>query len=394
VVGVHKNMDSTPRFIHDPEFEQLLVLYYAGQCPDNDRARIEQMLAEYPAERQVINVLVGQSSGKEPSPAALSAAFEELLARVRADEALGHVRQDSGRRAPGVGRGRARILRGVSWRGHRRVSLFVMATLGVAALIIPVIRAPGGARRNNDDSHLHTYETAAGQQAVVTLRNGSRAILGPATTISELAPGTDGGMTVRLTGQAVFSLVHRSSRPFTVRTGNTVTQVLGTTFLVRQYPGDTKARVVVTEGRVSLRATHGDTTSRVVLIPRMLATADDSGKVNVTPEVAIDDYTAWIGGRLVFRKTRIEEIIADLGRAYGAEIRLADSTLATQTLTWTVSPKRITLDEALDGLATAVSAHVVKAGRIITIVPGVRATPQSRNSHPLITRETETQYGR
>jgi ferric-dicitrate binding protein FerR (iron transport regulator) len=251
-----------------------------------------------------------------------------------------------------------------------------------------------------------TYATVGGQLSTVQLAGGRQAILGPGTTIQVTETATD-GMVVRVRGEALFDIQHDSRAPFVVQTANTVTRVLGTTFLVRQYDTDRTARVLVTEGRVALRsalrstlrsALHGasdrsaDGTSRV-LTERMLAVVDDSGRVTVTPNVAVDDYTSWTTGRLVFQSTPAGEVLRELGRAYGVTLRLTDTGMAQQPLTWTVPVTKRSLTDVLNGLSDLLNAHVDRSGKTILIVPGrlKSTTAPTRDSR---SDTSETFYGK
>jgi ferric-dicitrate binding protein FerR (iron transport regulator) len=277
----------------------------------------------------------------------------------------------------------------------RRSRGAVIAT--VTALVITLIAVttldtvPGTGVSKN----IKTYATAAGQQAIVTLPNGAQAVLGPVTTVHVETAPADGGTMVTLQGEAVFTVAPHHRAPLTVRTQNAITRVLGTIFLVRQYATDPVARVVVTEGRVSLHGTNirskTNKGASVVLAAGTLGVVDDSGNVRVTPNVPADDYLAWTTGTLVFNQTPVAEIVDELGRAYGADLRLADSTLRQRAFTWSVSVTKLTLADALDALTTALSAHVVQAGDVITIVPGPLSR-KSNHSDPL--SSSEKQYGR
>jgi len=237
-----------------------------------------------------------------------------------------------------------------------------------------------------------SYATAGGQQAIVTLPNGTQAVLGPSTTLRLNAVQADGGTTVTLEGEAVFTVGHASRAPFVVRTKNASTRVLGTTFFVRRYAADAGTRVVVTEGRVSLHPALAGSGTGAVLAASTLGVVDDSGNVRVTPNVPADDYLAWTTGNLVFHQTPVQEIVAELGRAYGANLRLTDSVLSQRAFTWSISVTRRTLADVLDVLTTALGAHVVQTGDVITIVPGSGVSRKSNS--PRIPSTAEKQYGR
>jgi transmembrane sensor len=279
------------------------------------------------------------------------------------------------------------------WRRRRGyVVAGVTACMG-ALIAVVVMQGRGGGAPSRAEK---TYATVAGQQAIVALPNGTQAVLGPSTTLRVEAMLPGGGVTVTLQGKAVFAVAHQHRAPFTVRTKNVSTRVLGTTFLVRQYAAERTARVVVLEGRVSLHPTRPENARPhkpgTVLPARTLGVVDDSGNVRVTPNVSADDDLAWTTGHLVFHQTPVQEIIAELSRAYGADLRLTDSTLSTRAFTWSVSVTQSTLADALDVLTTALDAHVVQSGDVFTIVPGA-VTPR-KSSPPRTPHSLEKQYGR
>jgi ferric-dicitrate binding protein FerR (iron transport regulator) len=276
-------------------------------------------------------------------------------------------------------------LHGNSWAGWMlAVAVVALGVFGVTALRHHVTTtAPRPLAR--------TYTTAAGQQATVTLADGSKAILAPVTTL-HVSYATEGGTIVKLTGQALFTVTPRAQAPFIVRTAHVGVQVLGTSFVVRQYAADRIARIAVLEGRVALRgAQHAKSqnakSQNAVLTANSVGVVGDSGQMTITPNIAIEDYTTWTTGNLVFRKAPIRDIVADLGRAYGFEIRVADSSLAMQTMTWTVPLKKVTISGALDVLTATLDAHVVQSGKTITIVPGPSTSRTFRGLQTPLTSE-------
>jgi len=233
------------------------------------------------------------------------------------------------------------------------------------------------------------YATTAGQRATVTLPDGSRAALGPATTLT--ATRTDAGMSVTVDGAAQFTVSHSAATPFVVRTTHTVTRVLGTTFLVRQYGVDRVARVLVTEGRVSVQG-MGDRSERGVLAANALAVVNDSGDVVVTPNVPAHDYAGWVTGELEFHGALARDVVADLSRAYGLDIQLTDSALGQQRVDWSVQTARYPLSQVLPELLVLLKAHAKQSSTGITIAPGRLTSRRPAVVRPSLTSETE--YGR
>lgn len=214
------------------------------------------------------------------------------------------------------------------------------------------------------------YTTHPGQPYTeIDLSNQSKAVLGPATRLTVRREANSFYVTVE--GQAVFTVAHSSKTPFVVHTKQSITRVLGTTFLVRQYDTDRSARIVVSEGRVGVYGALGArlNESYSVLTANTLALVSDSG-VSVTPNVVAIDYTAWATGEMVFNATPLRDVIADLSRVYDVDIRIADAALAELPINWSVQTTRYSLSQVLPELLLMLRAQAKESGRTITITPG------------------------
>jgi ferric-dicitrate binding protein FerR (iron transport regulator) len=379
---------------------EIIDRYLAGTASREDRAAVDAWLLAHPAQAATFKQL--QASLHQSEVASLSSTeLSELVRVATRTQAGSSVRVANGSRNDRAERSRHTTKSRVAVRhtSHRLFDRPVFRSTAFTTILAAVLIIGGIAitrsrmAERTAPSNGRTYTTAAAQQAIVTLGSGSQAVLGPASKLTVWSSPSSGTV-VAVTGQALFTVAHHDHAPFTVRTKNAVTRVLGTTFLVRRYATDRVTRVAVVDGRVSLRRAGGATGpgTDAVLAKRMLGIVNDSGDVRVTSDVMVEDYTAWINGRLVFHQTPVGDIVAELGRAYGVDLRIADSTLKRQAFTWTVSVTRLTLDDALAVLMTALHAHVTRSGNVLTIVPGLSASQKSNDSHIFYSRET--QYGR
>lgn len=247
----------------------------------------------------------------------------------------------------------------------------------------------------------HTYTTAPGQRATVTLADGSRMILGPATAVSienrRASINQIPTMVVRMIGAAQFSVTSRHDRAFEVHTGNAIARVLGTTFTVRRYDTDAVTRVLVRDGRVSLAATHAvhQGVPRIppyVLTASMLGTVTDSAQILVQPNVTSEESMGLTDDRLVFHRTPVDAAVVELGRVYGVDLRIADSATRAQTLNWSVTLSQRSLNDVLESLGLLLDVHPIRTGHVITLVPGRTMTP-----HPVDPRSLslmESQHGK
>lgn len=344
----------------------LLDRYLAGTATPEERDRIQEWLAADSA--RSLRSFAATVSPSAPSNAARMA-LARVLGRIQSAARPSRVSSSTSRRAVAAAK--------PWWRTGMSGAVWAAACAAVFALV--VFARPHTSRPTT----VQDYATPRGEQAIVTLADGTRIRLAPA---SQLHVAFGATREITLQGEALFFVAHRPT-PFVVRTKNAETRVLGTTFLVRQYAAE-QTGVAVADGRVTLRSVKAHT-QEVVLSDHMRGTVDDSGRVTVLSGIALDDYTALMTGRLVFRKTPMRNVIAELDRAYAIDIQVADSSLLDEQLTLTVPVERRSLEQVMRVLTLALDAHYTRSGAVVTIVPGHLSSRKFRT--PLA---EDHQYGR
>jgi transmembrane sensor len=243
----------------------------------------------------------------------------------------------------------------------RRSRRMLVPALAVAAVVIALLGVGGVLQWTPRWSE---YATATGHRAVIRLRDGTQVTLAPK---SRLRYTTDYGRAHRdvyLDGEAYFQVAPDARRPLRVHTAGSVTEDLGTAFVVTAYADQIATEVVVTEGRVSL--SRGDTTSTVVLGLRDLGRLDASGPATVRRGVDVDRYLAWTKGALAFDGTPLADVVLTLERWYGVEVRLADSALAVRRLTGTF--KNEPIDLVMKRIALTLGVRVERAAGSVLLV--------------------------
>jgi len=319
-----------------------LTAYLANELSPDDHAALEAWIAAHPQRADAIaRVRAAWALAGSPKPYAWDlASMRTAVDQARMAEGQTAIATPSSRIA-GVSRRMARRTpssRG-SLRVRRLVALGAAVALGVAVVIAEKYLT------TSSTSAPRIYHTAAEQQATVTLADGSRVTLAPQTTLE--VDGAFGGTTrtVTLRGEALFDIAHRGGAPFTVRAGRVVTRVLGTTFDVKYYDGDPNVRVTVATGKVSTGATRAP----ITLTAGTIAYVTDS-TVNASTVRDVSAYTEWTTGTLRFDEVTIPALLQSVGRWYGVQFQLSDSSLATGHVTLTIAHK--TQAEALVMLET------------------------------------------
>jgi transmembrane sensor len=192
-----------------------------------------------------------------------------------------------------------------------------------------------------------SFKTAVGQQATVTLPDGSQVTL---NTDTALRTGTDENRR-RLVyldkGQAFFKVAKDRRHPFVVAAAGRTVTALGTAFDVRIDRGELK--VVLVEGKVRVEAaTPRPATAAVPAARRAtpMATdmsagsqlvARDDTEWRLTP-TNVDRETSWLQGQLVFDGAPLREVVKEMNRYSTRKVEIADPSLAERRVGGNFSP--------------------------------------------------------
>jgi transmembrane sensor len=334
--------------------------YLAGECTGAEADEIRRWIEADPAHGQVVEELrviweaAATPTGKWDTPGA----WRRLAARVRSRErrsGLTLVRDDR----PIGGGGR------LPWRpAFAAAAVLTLAGglwwSGAITRAVPESSAPIPPRE---------VRVPAGQRAQFQLTDGTRVLLGPGSVL-RYDTTEFGGSTreLQLDGQAHFIVTHDPHRPFMVRTARTVTEDLGTEFAITDYPGDSAGVVVVGSGTVAVRGVTGDTTRpATVLRGGDLVRLDPHGRSAVERGVSLGALLAWTEGRLVFNDTPVGDVVTQLNRWYGGDVRLGDPALAR--LRFTATDGAASEATVVSELATAIGARAHRRGSSTIIVP-------------------------
>lgn len=223
------------------------------------------------------------------------------------------------------------------------------------------------------------YRTQVGQQASLTLADGSSIVLAPATTL-RVAEGF-GAVTrlVEVEGEAHFVVAHAAGIPFLVHAGMTTTQVLGTAFLVRHYADDRRVRVVVESGKVAVLPT-GRRPSGVTLTAGAVGDITDSSATTTFP-ADLASQTSWLDGRLVFDEAPTTDVLDAMTRWYGYRFQVQDTALLAKRLTVVLSTR--SSQAALSSLELVLDAEFVFKGDSV-IIRSRRTTHGAHSYQPVL----------
>ncbi len=158
--------------------------------------------------------------------------------------------------------------------------IFVQLTIAACLLLVVsfsiYIYIPEFFQRNviSDSRGMETQNNANTNQTL-TLPDGSKVVLEKNSSIIVSEDFGKVNRTVLLKGKAYFKVVRNEKKPFLVKMGNLVTEVLGTSFKVGSDNQNKSIEVAVISGKVSVYATTKSGSSKklngVVLTPNLKA---------------------------------------------------------------------------------------------------------------------------
>jgi transmembrane sensor len=210
------------------------------------------------------------------------------------------------------------------------------------------------------------YYTAAGQQRVVHLADGSIVELGSDSAVSVAYTADERGLTL-VRGQAIFTVAKNPNRPFVVRAGSGSVTAIGTVFNVRRTVGDIQVRVL--EGTVAVRPKGVDAVSidseksvkEVALVTAGNQTGYSQDGVMTAVEAAdVHADLGWRVGVLTLVNRELSDVIQELNRYLETEVAIGDNAIGKFRFTGTVYPDKI--DEWLEGLTEGYPLKVMRVG--------------------------------
>jgi ferric-dicitrate binding protein FerR (iron transport regulator) len=325
----------------------LLDRYLSGEASADEVRLIEQWLSTHPKERTALHVLrAGMAERGGPLPpydqdARIAAVVDYNLGAARRQRR--QTLQETKRFNPNLSK----------WTLPRVPILIAIACLiAVAGVLIG---------RQTELSRMHArrtpiiYTTNSGQRANITLPDGSTVALNVASRLEVPTDYLDGNRHLRLTGEALFTVLHHTGSVFTVTSGATTANVLGTSFFVRHYPHDSGTVVAVRNGKVGVRS--------LVLTEGQQSEITAQGTTPVHA-IAPSQFT-FVSGVLTLADMPLRDAVVELSRWYDLDIRLGDPTLGTQSVGGGFAAGA--QSDMIEVFEKVLDLRVVRDGRTITL---------------------------
>ncbi|WAC14027.1 FecR family protein [Dyadobacter pollutisoli] len=256
---------------------------------------------------------------------------------------------------------------------------WVVAAAAVVLIAIGInwYLAPGNVTKPNIAStdvsppNLVTTSNDTEKPLKILLVDGSEVILSPKSCLSYPSQFDDSSRIVYLTGEAMFSVKHQG-QTFMVYTGDVVTKVLGTRFVVSAFDKDKKITVQVQTGKVSVYVEKPELSQRKKEVNGLIITANQaaifeksihqlSKTLVENPEKLTKEAVESISK---YEEVPLPVLFQDIEKAYGIPVQFDAENFRTCKITATLSNEN--MYEKLDILCKTVSAsYEIVDGQII-----------------------------
>ncbi|CAG4993975.1 hypothetical protein DYBT9275_01277 [Dyadobacter sp. CECT 9275] len=260
--------------------------------------------------------------------------------------------------------------------------IFVRWAISVAAMLLVSVglnwylnktktEASGLTALRTGPADLVQTSNDTGKPLKMTLADGSEVVLSPKSYLRYPSQFADSSRIVYLVGEASFS-VKRQGQSFLVYTGEVITKVLGTRFVVRAFDQDKKITVQVQTGKVSVyvakpKLVHSEKEVKGLIITANQAAIfeKDISQLSKTlvknPEKLTKSSVENISR---YDEVPLPVILHDLEKAYGITVQFDARNFMDCRITATLSNE--SMYEKLDILCRTISAsYEIVDGQII-----------------------------
>ena len=199
-------------------------------------------------------------------------------------------------------------------QGRRRA--VIRGTLGLAGIgLVGLLGRRGWNAWQDSPVYAQSQDTAVGQRATLHLPDGSKVVLGPASSARLLYSRRKRGVVLQR-GEAMFDVARDRDRPFVIDAGNARVTVIGTRFVVSRLPD--MVRVSVAHGNVQLAAQAGGA-ALVLQAGEVGELPDDNSSAAAAPPRRVrrdaqDAFAATERSLIMFDQAGLPEIAATLSR--------------------------------------------------------------------------------
>lgn len=244
--------------------------------------------------------------------------------------------------------------------GRKRISMRVVFAIAAGILLVVI----GSVWLfSNREAPLH-FAYDPGRDGPVELADGSKVYLNTGASL-EVSPFSGQLRKVKLKGEAYFEITSEPSRPFHVNCGQTLTEVVGTSFNLREKDG--QVHIYVSSGKIIFSLT--DSPDKAVAL-KAGESAESIGNAIRQAPVTSPNALAWHTRQLQFKRMPLSQVVADIGAYFNRPLVIENDQIAQCRITIPRPFSAPDIDSVVEAVAIAIQATVVTKGDTLIIMGG------------------------
>ena len=208
------------------------------------------------------------------------------------------------------------------------------------------------------------YAYQEGNVEPITLKDGSKIYLNKNAVVT-VSPFTNSKRKVELKGEAFFEVAGDPGRPFIVNCGETITEVIGTSFNIRQSTNETL--ILVSSGRVIFSTT--DENQKAAALNAGEAAVYKNGKVELIANPS-PNISSWRTNDLRFVKMPLSSAIEDISNYFDQDILIENEASKSCPINIPIGFKKPEINTVLKVVAATINAELVHEGNKFIIRGG------------------------
>lgn len=174
----------------------------------------------------------------------------------------------------------------------------------------------------NKTPEMNTIETPRGGDYQINLPDGTKVWLNAASSLRFATAFSNGERRVELRGEAYFEVAPNKSLPFRVATSGQLVEVTGTHFNINSYNDEPAVKTTLLEGSVKVTSLKNHQSKN--LIPGQQAIVS-SGDIDVVSNTDVTTAIAWKNDEFIFKNDDFRTEMRKIARWYDVEIVYDDS---------------------------------------------------------------------
>ena len=191
---------------------------------------------------------------------------------------------------------------------------------------------------------------------VIELKDGSQIHMNKGSVVT-VHPFTRKSRHVELSGEAFFEVSPDASRPFTIACGNTITEVVGTSFNIRQIME--AVELYVNSGKVIFRSASDSATA--VALKAGEGAYYENEKMKLIPNPS-PNSNAWHTHQLQFKSMPLIDAVHDVSTYFGQEVMVENADIHNCKISIPLPYKNPEIKAVLTAISRTVNATFVQEG--------------------------------